>query len=246
MTGRFGCALEIVRNFPYESMSTLKSDQVIGLSVNIMDKNMPWPEAGSDEAIQWELLRRQSRTYYELEQLVHAIETLSEWVINERPYTAKPEAAGPPPSRLKSAKAEMDDAMAPLLAGILRNPIDEEEAEDLQHIRRTYLPEVIIAYNTALYTAGPTISRDSYIESMDLSVAIADETNDLAECFVQAGRMRELVTSFAQTSKLMLVMKGNGRSRKGNLMEKTGKDRGIWEIGSQGQGTTADHDAEVS
>lgn len=205
---------------------------------------MPWPEEGTEAAIQWALLKRQSRTYYELEQLVRAISSLSEWANVEREYTDKPRAASTAPPELRDAKAALDEAMAPLLTGILRHPMDEAEAADLEQIRKTYLPEIIIAYNTALYTAGPTITRDSYIEVMDLSVAIADEATGLTECFVQAGRMQELVTSFAQTSKLMLVMKANGRPRKAH---REGKDLGLWEIGPQGQGVIAGTaDADVS
>ncbi|KAK5123074.1 hypothetical protein LTR85_003270 [Meristemomyces frigidus] len=242
VTGRFGCAFEIVHEFSFDSMSMLKSQQVLGRPINVMDKNLPWQTPDSEGSIQLELLRRQSRTYYELEQLVHAIMALSIWVSHERALTSQPKAAGSAPTELKRAKSELDEAMAPLLSGILRNPVDEREDADLQHIRKTYIPEIIIAYNTALYTAGPTISRDSYIESMDLSVAVADESNGLAECFLAAGRMRELVSSFAQTSKLMLVMKANGRPRKAN---KEGKELGLWEIGPQGQGAVAGSDVDV-
>ena len=227
MTGRISCAIEIVHTFPYDAMSILKSEPVLGKSVNVMDKDTLGPVATPELTTKLEMLKRQSRTCYELEQLVRAVESLSVWADLERAYTTQPKLAGSAPSALRRAKYELDEAMAPVLTGILRHPIDDREDADLKHIRRTIIPEVIIAYNTALYTAGPTISRDSYIGSMDLSIAIADETNGLAECFVAAGRMRELVSSFAQTSKLMLVMKANGRQRKAN---KEGKDLGIWEI----------------
>ena len=52
---------------------------------------------------------------------------------------------------------------------------------------------------------------------------------------VAAGRMRELVDSFAQTSKSMLVLKAEGKKwapRKG----REGKDLAIWEIGAQSSG----------
>ncbi|KAK5130207.1 hypothetical protein LTR08_002292 [Meristemomyces frigidus] len=243
MTGRIDCAREVVRQYPYDVMSRLKSQPALGRSVNVMDTNTLRPNETTEFTTKLEMLKRQSRAYFELEQLVSAVTSLSVWVKHERAYTTQSKPAGPAPSGLRNAKAEMDEAMAPLLTGILRHPVDEREAVDMEHIRRTIMPEIIIAYNTALYTAGPTISRESYIHSMDLSVAIADKTSGLAECFVAAGRMRELVSSFAQTSKLMLVMKANGRQRKAN---KEGKDLGIWEIGSHVQGAVAETDAEVS
>ena len=42
-----------------------------------------------DEAAQWELLRKQSRTYYELSLLVHAISTLEYWRSQEAEYIEK-------------------------------------------------------------------------------------------------------------------------------------------------------------
>ncbi len=131
---------------------------------------------------------------------------------------------------MRKAKNELDDSMAPLLTGILLYADNEDDQKQLDLLRNTYLPEVLIAYATALYTAGPTISRESYIESMDLSVAIAAEDNGLTDAFTSAKRMRELVNIFAQTSKMMLVMKGiNKKVRKA---DKKGKDLGVWEIGA--------------
>ena len=64
------------------------------------------------------------------------------------------------------------------------------------------------------------ITRSALLESMELSVVVAggddgpgtgeSQSNGLAECFVQAGRMRELVKSFALTSRLMLSFEGDG------------------------------------
>lgn len=205
----------------------------MGRSINVMDKTLPAPE-DEHEAMQIELMRRQSRTYYELELLLRALEALGQWVVEERKYTTKlPRPAGGPPNALKHAKLELDEAMAPLLQGILLHPLDENEADDLKLIRTAYLPEVVLAYNSALYTAGPTITRDCLLESMDLSVTVANESNGLAEAFQQAGRMRELVQSFAQTSKQMLIMKADGRPWKAKK-DRVGKDLGMWEIGPQG------------
>lgn len=218
-------------------MSKEKAYHVLNRPVNLMEPDPHPPRMNSDdeneqaEALKLDLMKKQSRTYYELEQLIHAIDSLNVWVTHERLYSVNTHTTVPASNAMKRAKADMCDAMQPLLSGILRNPIDEEEAVDLQQIRNAYLPEVIIAYNTALYTAGPTISRESYIESMDLSVAVASESSGLTECFVQAGRMRELVSTFAQTSKMMLIMKASGGPRKSAKKERAGKELGIWEIG---------------
>ncbi|KAK3114296.1 Nucleoporin nup84 [Teratosphaeriaceae sp. CCFEE 6253] len=244
LTGRLACAVEIVHEFPCEVIAHQKSYSVLGRSANVMDKSLTPADQNSDEARQWEVLRQQARTYCDLEHLVHAIEALAHWVEHERPCTDPPKPGNAVPPAMRRAKIALTESMAPLLAGVLMHAKDEEEKDLLDQIRRMYLPEVLIAYNTALYTAGPTISRDSYIESMDLSVAIASsEANGLAETFVQAGRMRELVKGFAQASKMMLVMKANGRARK---PDKKGKDLGIWEIGPQGSAAAEGVHVDVS
>ncbi|KAK3672602.1 Nucleoporin nup84 [Recurvomyces mirabilis] len=238
MTGQLPCAVKIVERFPYEDISKQKSYGEIGRSVNIMDKSL-MPE-DQDEALRWQILQQQSQTYYELEQLVHAIETLASWVGEERPYSAQGKPNSQKQQELKKAKATMDESMMPILSGILLQPVDDDEKKYLDRIRDAYLPEIIMAYITALYTSGPLISRDAYIQIMDLSVIIASkDSNDLAAIFTQAGRMRELVQLFAQSSKMMLVMKATGRPQK---PRKDGKGLGLWEIGPQGQGVVAEID----
>jgi nuclear pore complex protein Nup107 len=219
----------IVEEFPYETVSIRKSYQVVGKSVNLMDHDGPAPE---DEQPMWDLLKRQSQTYYELELLVNTIKALADWREKEQDYTNKTPKLSSAPPALRAAKDTVDELMAPILAGILRNPLDETEGADLESIRKIFIPEIVLAYNTILHSAGSLISRDNLIQSMDLSTTIAQEDNNIAECFIQARRMRELVTSFAETSKAMLILKEAGRPWRPKK-DREGKDLGLWEIGPQ-------------
>ncbi|KAK1027709.1 Nucleoporin nup84 [Friedmanniomyces endolithicus] len=230
LTGRLACAVTIVRDFPSAIISEQKSFALLGRNVNVLDKNLALTAEDDEETLEWDLLREQARPYYELERLVHAIHALDVWAAQEHVFTAANKTSATVPTAMRKAKNEMDESMAPLLAGILLCADNEHDQKQLDQLRNTYLPEVLIAYATALYTAGPTISRESYIESMDLSVAIAAEDNGLTDAFTSTKRMRELVNIFAQTSKMMLVMKGlNKKVRKADKM---GKDLGVWEIGT--------------
>ena len=193
----------------------------------------------------WNLMKRSSRTYFELCELVESIEALSAWRMEEDQYVNKAHKPSTVPPVLKRAKVSVSDAMEPILKGILLNPVDEEEAVEVARIRCTYIPEVVIAYNTVLHAAGNLITRECLLESMQLSVTIAtgkepqerrgneEDVNGLEESFVQAGRMRELVTSFALTSKVMLMLKAEGKRWKPKK-DREGKDLGIWEIGGGG------------
>lgn len=181
----------------------------------------------------WKGLLAQSKTYQELECLVRAIASLANWRAAEHDYTRdrqKQFSQSRAPVDLRDAKAVVDECMEPVLDGVLAIPVnaDAEEIADLEKIRIDYIPEVVIAYNTVLHTAGSLISRQNLIASMDLSVKVANEENGLAEIFVKAKRMRELVTSFAMTSKAMLVLKDAGREWKPKR-DREGKDLGMWE-----------------
>lgn len=181
----------------------------------------------------WEKLFSQSKTYQELEYLIKAIASLAEWRAAEVEYTRNHQKQfnqSRAPADLRDAKAVVDECMEPVLEGILSSHAegDAEEAADLERIRVDYIPEVVLAYNTVLHTAGSLISRQNLIASMDLSVKVAEERNGLAETFVKAKRMRELVTSFAMTSKAMLVLKDAGREWKPKR-DREGKDLGMWE-----------------
>lgn len=237
----------IVNEFPYAAVSTRKSYDTIGVSLDVLD---PDTILGADrqETMTLEHLKRQCQTYFEMEQMVRAIESLYTWRAEEHKFVSKTQKPSNVPSSLKRAKEAVSEAMEPLLKAILLTPLDEREAADLAHIRLTYFPEIILAYNTVLHAAGNLITRDCLLESMDLSVTVAtgkdtnspDEDgnsvvdgNGLAECFVQAGRMRELVSSFALTSKVMMVLKAEGKAWKPRK-DRVGRDLGLWEIGSDG------------
>ncbi|KAK3691115.1 Nucleoporin nup84 [Vermiconidia calcicola] len=234
VTGRFSCARYIVQNFPYEAVSMRKSYPTIGRSINLMEHTTSTPY-DEEEAMSWDLMRRQSRTYYEMTQLVHAVEKLYDWRLEENKYLNKSPRPTNVPNSLKKAKGLVTEALDPIIKGILQSPVDEDEGADLAHIRVTLIPEIIIAYNTVLHAAGNLITRDCLLESMELSVAIANgkESNGLEECFVEAGRMRELVKSFALTSKVMLILKAEGKVWKPRK-DRRGQDLGMWEIAGSG------------
>lgn len=214
----------------------------MGRSLNPMDLV---DEEHPGEFTEWQLLRAQSRTYYELELLVNAIKCLSIWREHEMEYTTKhPKLSGASPD-LKDAREIVAESMEPVLKGkLLLTPRDEDEAADLDQIRVTYIPLLVLGYNIVLHSAGHLISRDNMIDSMDLSVIVADEQNMLIDAFVTAGRMRELVDSFAHASKSMLVLKAEGKKWRGGK-GREGKDLGMWEIGAQGIGNGVNRHVDI-
>jgi nuclear pore complex protein Nup107 len=214
-------------------ISKEKSYQTIGRSVNLANEDTILP-TNADEIVQWDLMRNQSLAYYHMEQLIHAFEALAHWREEELLYREKIPIPSSVPTSLKHAYETVEATMTPLLQESFLLYADDED-DTFTSLRDLYLPEAIIAYNTVLHSAGYLITRDSLLKSMDLSVAVAKEANRLTEPLVRAGRMRELVRSFALSAKAMLVLKGLGHKPWRTKRDREGKDPGIWEIGPQGK-----------
>ncbi|KAK5168083.1 Nucleoporin nup84 [Saxophila tyrrhenica] len=232
VTGHLTCARMILEAFPYDQVSNRKSYEVLGRAVNFADSSAEPHD--HEEALSWNLMQQQSNTYYELAQLVTALDAMSEWRSSEQEYLGRMPKPPTVPTTLKQNWFKVRTAMKPILKGILQNSTDPGEAHDLSIIRENYLPEMVIAYNTVLHAAGNLITRDSLLDSMELGVSIAngkkkDEDNGLQKVFVKAGRMRELVESLALTSKVMLILRAEGKEHKVKK-ERRGQDLGIWEI----------------
>ena len=186
------------------------------------------------EVESFELLEHQSKPYNELCKLVHVIIALSEWRKCEEQYLKKKQSDSQLLSVLKEARESLAAQMKPILKGILFDSDTDEGLAELTEIRVMYFPEIVIAYNTTLQAGGSLLSREMLLESMELSATVAmnigSEGNGLAQSILEAGRMRELVRSFALTSKAMLVARAEGRPWKPRK-EFEAKHLGIWEIG---------------
>lgn len=245
MNGRFACARLIAETFPYDVVSQNKSYQVIGRSFNLMNNDSSRP-GDAREAAQWDRMQRQSKAYFELEQLVKAFEVLDMWRSEEHMYTSNLPRPGSVPSSLKQTFDAVEADMVALIdgKGFLLDSHDEHEAADFARIREIYVTEAIVAYNTVLHSAGTLITRDSLLKSLDLATTVAKEETKLSGAFAAAGRMRELVSGFAQTSRAMLVLKNRGKQWKPKK-DREGRDVAIWEIGPQGA-TAGDELSAVS
>ncbi|KAK1503392.1 hypothetical protein CTAM01_04704 [Colletotrichum tamarilloi] len=110
--------------------------------------------------------------------------------------------------------------------------LGDQEDQDLQALREAYLPETILAYISTLHFAGTTLTRDNFLECMELAATIAEKGSDVAECFAKAKRMKELVECFAACSKALAVASGekkaaNSSSKK---LREMGWSRDLWSV----------------
>ncbi|KAH7326719.1 nuclear pore protein 84/107 [Stachybotrys elegans] len=123
------------------------------------------------------------------------------------------------------------DSVQGLLRGWLLSEIEEGDME-LARLREAFLPETMLAYVSALHFAGARLSRDNLLECMELASVVAEPNSDLADSFVKAGRMKELVEALAAVSKALAVSTGDKKSSSSSSkkLREMGWSREIWSV----------------
>ncbi|KAL0259829.1 Nucleoporin nup84 [Diplodia seriata] len=198
-------------------------------------------------------LKDDSRLYFELQQLVQAIKMLDEWRIEEAELIKYEHGtsslmehdgvndslslkstggAMPPKNKIRNLLESVCEAANPILGDVLMLACDDEEAEQLIHLRRAYLPEVIIGYHSVLHSAAHMVGRDNITRCMDLATALAaPESADLTSVFIETGRMQELVSAFAHSSLAMIrLSEGSGKREPSKKRARDGQTMRLWEI----------------
>lgn len=124
---------------------------------------------------------------------------------------------------MAAASEEWSDALPIVCATSLIACVDDE-AEEFQQIRSTYLPELALAYNSILNYSAHFAGREILKSSMDLAMMLAEENSELVACLLKAGKMAEMVDSFTVVAKSMIV----AESRKPGGKQKAGRTLGLW------------------
>ncbi|KAJ9669461.1 Nucleoporin nup84 [Coniosporium apollinis] len=187
----------------------------------------------SVRSLRVEQMREQSRVYYELQQLVNMLIALDKWRKAEKELVDDNNPRKPADSKatLRKLFDNVRAAIEPLFSDFLTHGIDDAELTELTAIRHAYIPEILFAYLSVIHSAAQLLTREHLLLSMQLATVVADEANsELAEAFVETGRMGKLVGVFAENSKMMLKLaerkgkvKGRGKKRNGETLE-------IWEV----------------
>ncbi|RDA86009.1 hypothetical protein CP532_4855, partial [Ophiocordyceps camponoti-leonardi (nom. inval.)] len=172
-----------------------------------------------------------ARDYRDLENLAKALDCLDDVGSAMRDMSGKSPGDDKPWRNLGNDIKTMKDRMAPLQKGWLLTSIEAGDSE-LQKLRQTFLPEVILAMLVGMHFAGTSLSRDNLLESMDLAVTISQSDSDLARSFVEAGRMRELVEAFAACSRALATAKSDKRAAgsSSKRMRQLGWSRDLWSV----------------
>ncbi|KAM5458152.1 Nucleoporin nup84 [Microsporum audouinii] len=181
----------------------------------------------TDKKLTREQLFMQAETMLELEQLLQSFDAIEKWGDLMDDYTNCSDAAQKPviKKKLHSALDVITRAIEPLCTDWLIQPIDDAEAKELAFIRSTYLPEIILAYHTALYYAGHILGREILAQCMTLATVVSSSAT-ITESFMASGRMRELVDALTLSS---FAMMGTGASKLKRKLPNGGTND-IWKI----------------
>ncbi|PGH34751.1 nuclear pore complex protein [[Emmonsia] crescens] len=175
----------------------------------------------------------QSHTMRDLEYLIAAFDALETWAgqMDQYEHLSDKQQAKEFRKTLQVTIDTITERIEPLCGEWLSYPKDDAEATELEFIKSTYLPEVILAYHSALFFAGHTIGREVLTQCMMLSSVIASSPS-LTNSFMASGRMCELVDALALSSIAMMSAKDSKLKKK----LEDGASLDIWKIKPQQDG----------
>jgi nuclear pore complex protein Nup107 len=175
-----------------------------------------------------------SATFRQLEDLIRAISAIDEWN-----HLSQKLASQQDPRHAKGYKHDLEQAYSRVIDHVvpilnvpwLMNPIDDAEAADLDIIRKQYLPEILIAYNTVLSISGQFVSREILLKAMDLAALVANGNPELQSCILQTKRMSEVVDVLGISGRTILRADEMGlRSTKKGRRGQQPSGLGIWTV----------------
>lgn len=184
--------------------------------------------------------------YHEIAQLCEAIFSIWEFRHVANSITGR-DAQGVSNSedevRLKESLDEVKATMEPLLQAHFLTTASstilltrEEVAEQLGKIREAYLPELVMAYLSALVFTANALSvregRQAAVDGVELANAVA-ENKELCRCFQARGRMRELMDGLALCSRALLKCNEDSPLSKTTKSKKRSKGpnkTAVWDV----------------
>ena len=130
--------------------------------------------------------------------------------------------------------------MAPPLHGASTHVEGSDETEDittallspqdalaLHHIKRAYLPSILLAYNGALTFASTIVGPEILLKNLELSNQLADDMNaDLTDTVIEAGRMQDLVEGLALSQRQLIKLQQDALHMERRLKREEGR-RGL-------------------
>ncbi|KAF1955778.1 nuclear pore complex protein-like protein Nup107 [Byssothecium circinans] len=178
-------------------------------------------------------LRKLSRKYFDLCQLVRAISLFQQWrAEEEKLIQLRTDHEQISMKRVKQLSTTIEALFEHIFYPI-EDPVNDSNNRTLWSLYKVYIPEVTIAYLSVLQSGAFFIHRETITKAMDLATVIADsESRWLQKAFLETGRMTELITVLAEVSKAMLRLDehGDGKAVKKQKRGSKGETLRIWNL----------------
>ena len=118
----------------------------------------------------------------------------------------------------------------------LSKPADDIEAGTIASVRAAHLPNIVLAYISALYFSGHHISREILLNIMSLAIDVAADGSPVQAVFVETGSMSRLMDALAvgsfgiaRAEEQMAKQRGAGKGKRGKPGPK-GENLDIWKM----------------
>ncbi|KAJ5682266.1 hypothetical protein N7462_005431 [Penicillium macrosclerotiorum] len=126
---------------------------------------------------------------------------------------------------LESYLQEIEDSVGLVVDEWLPTSKDDTEERDYAHIRRTYLPELLLDYHNALYYSSHSLDKPSLLtQCMTTSIWVANNAH-LTRAFTEAQRMTEFMDCLALAAKAMVLT-----DPKHDRTFENGQTLGLWRV----------------
>ncbi|CAI7599755.1 unnamed protein product [Penicillium manginii] len=100
-----------------------------------------------------------------------------------------------------------------------------EEEKDYAHIRRTYLPELILDYHNAVYYASGTLEQPELLTQCMVVATLVAKIPHLTRSFTEAQRMAELMDVLALAGRAMIIT-----DPKHDAVQESGQTLAVWRV----------------
>ncbi|KAK6353824.1 Nucleoporin nup84 [Orbilia blumenaviensis] len=175
--------------------------------------------------------------YVEYEFLIEGLDALDEWSKLLASATTTKREGGLTAVRRVKLKDELQIAYenAESKLGLLVNSWlvqcqEHADAEQVKHIRNTYVPDITIALHNIHLAAGHNLNKSYYSKCLDLAVLVAKPSSGVAETFIATGRMAKYVDELANVS-LMCLQAAKGASLEPTLVKPGQESKvSIWNV----------------
>ncbi|KAF3901399.1 hypothetical protein AA313_de0205423 [Arthrobotrys entomopaga] len=181
--------------------------------------------------------KRIASVYIEYELLIEGLDALDDWnKLLAQGTSAKREggAAAIRRSKLKedmlAAYESAESKLGLLVNSWLVQCQHHPDAEQVKHIRNTYVPDITMALHGVHLAAGHHLNKSHYSKCLDLAVLVARPSSGVADTFMATGRMAKYVDELANVS-LMCLQSAKGITSEPTLV-KPGQEANvaIWNV----------------